>query len=62
MERVKVSPRNRRQPCVGGERENSEQQKLQGAEYRWRGTLADSPVVAVKPGNAGGAKGRGCSG
>jgi hypothetical protein len=49
-------------PGCGGEREHSKRQNPQGAEYRLRGTLADLLVVAVKPGNAGGAKGRGCSG
>ena len=39
--------------------ENPERQKPRGAEYRRRGAGADRPVVAMKPGNAGGATGAG---
>ena len=45
----------------GSERERLKRQKPRGVEYRLRGTLADWPVVAVKPGNSGGAKGLGRS-
>jgi len=42
---------------TGREREYVEQLKLRGAEYRLLGTGADRPVVAMKLGNASGAKG-----
>jgi hypothetical protein len=44
---------------VGGEREDPKRLNPRGAEYRSWGALADCLVVAVKPGNAGGAKGMG---
>ncbi len=47
---------------IGCQRESSKQQELQGAEYRTRRTGADCPVVVMKPGNAGGAKGAGYPG
>jgi hypothetical protein len=59
MERVKVSPRNCSREMSGDERECLKRQKPQEVEYRLRGTLADWPVVAMKPGNSGGAKGLG---
>jgi hypothetical protein len=59
MERVKVSPRYCCREISGDERERLKRQKPQEVEYRLRGTLADWPVVARKPGNSGGAKGLG---
>jgi hypothetical protein len=57
MERTKVSSRNRHQEWWReGEPESGSTAR---GEYRSRGTLADCPVVAKKPGNAGGAKGMG---
>jgi hypothetical protein len=44
------------------EREHPEWRKPQGAEYQLRGTGADRLVVAMMPGNAGGAKGTACPG
>jgi hypothetical protein len=46
----------------GRERERSKWWKPRGVEYWLRGTGADRLVVAVKPGNAGGAKGTACPG
>jgi len=43
-------------------RESLKQQKLQEAEYLTRGAGTDRLVVAMKPGNAGRAKGAGCPG
>jgi hypothetical protein len=57
--RDKVSPRYCRRPLAGDERERPKRQIPQGVEYWLRGTLADWLVVAVKPGNSGGAKGLG---
>jgi hypothetical protein len=59
MERVKVSPRYCCRKMSGDERERLKRQKPQEVEYWLRGTLADWPVVAMKPGNSGGAKGLG---
>jgi hypothetical protein len=44
------------------EREHPEWRTPQGAEYQLRGTGADRLVVAMMPGNAGGAKGTACPG
>src|SRR5262249_50982035 len=41
------------------ERESPQAADPQGAEYRCGGAVADCPVVAEKPDNAGGAKGAG---
>jgi hypothetical protein len=67
-ERGNLSPRYRATVHLadGGhpvvERENPKWQKPQGAEYRLRGAGADRLVVAMMPGNAGGAKGTACPG
>jgi RNA-directed DNA polymerase len=47
---------------MGRERENSEQRMLRRGRVPTRGTGTDRLVVAMKPGNAGGAKGTGCPG
>ena len=57
--RDKVSPRYCCREISGDERERLKRLKPQEVEYRLRGTLADWPVVAMKPGNSGGAKGLG---
>jgi hypothetical protein len=65
-ERENLSSRNgdlvvtgKARTLLDGERENLKRQEPREAEYRSRGTGADRLVVAMKPGNAGRAKGAG---